>query len=137
LPDETEAQGSPTGDLEEVPRPVLGRILGTALVVGVVVVGGATLVLFAGRLPEGTNTLSLVVRGIVGLTIGLALTFFVRRMLGALSDPPPRPATVDATEADVVYECPVCGTRVRLEVAATAKAPRHCGEEMEPKLVAR
>jgi hypothetical protein len=62
----------------------------------------------------------------------------VRRMLGALADPPPPPPqTVDATETEVVYECPTCGTRLRLEVAATAKAPRHCGEEMEPSLRAR
>jgi hypothetical protein len=70
--------------------------------------------------------------------IGLALTLVVRRMLGVLADPPPpAPQTVDATQTEVVYECPTCGTRVRLELAATAKAPRHCGEEMEPSLRAR
>jgi DNA-directed RNA polymerase subunit RPC12/RpoP len=90
------------------------------------------------RLPDGTNASSLVVRGSMGLLIGSVLIFVVRRMLGALADPPPAtPARVDARETEVVYECPTCGTRVRLELAATAKAPRHCGEEMEPSLKAR
>jgi hypothetical protein len=67
--------------------------------------------------------------------IGGALIFVVRRMLRALTEPPPPPPqTVDARFSEVVYVCPVCGTRLRLEVAATAKAPRHCGEEMEPEL---
>jgi DNA-directed RNA polymerase subunit RPC12/RpoP len=35
---------------------------------------------------------------------------------------------------DVVYVCIVCGTRLRLEVAATGKAPRHCGEEMDAQV---
>ncbi len=100
-----------------------------------VVGGGTTLAVLAGRLPDGTDASSLVVRGLVGLTIGLALTLFVRRMMRAFGEAPaPPPALVDAREVDVVYVCPVCGTRVRLEIAATAKAPRHCGEEMEPSL---
>jgi DNA-directed RNA polymerase subunit RPC12/RpoP len=56
-------------------------------------------------------------------------------MLGALAaPPPPPPLTVDARPSDVVYECATCGTRVRLEVASTAKPPRHCGEEMEARI---
>ncbi len=79
-----------------------------------------------------------MVRGLVGLSIGLALIFVVRRMLGVLADPPPpAPERLDATATEVVYECPTCGTRLRLEVAATAKPPRHCGEEMEPAIRAR
>lgn len=75
-------------------------------------------------------------RAVIGLGVGLLLIIFVRRMLGALSEaPPPRPPTVDARSTDVVYECPVCGTRVRLEVAATGKPPKHCGEEMEPQVL--
>lgn len=71
-------------------------------------------------------------RGGVALAIGVALIVLVARVLGALSEPPPpSPPTIDAREADVVYRCIVCGTRLRLEVAATGKAPRHCGEEME------
>ena len=90
------------------------------------------------RLPDGTSTGSLVVRGLVGLSIGLALIFVVRRMLGVLADPPPpAPERLDATETEVVYECPTCGTRLRLEIAATVKPPRHCGEEMEPTIRAR
>jgi hypothetical protein len=90
------------------------------------------------RMPDGTNAGSLVIRGAIGLSIGLGLIMVVRRMLGSLTDPPPPPPqTVDAQESEVVYECISCGTRVRLELAATAKAPRHCGEEMEPSLRAR
>jgi len=87
------------------------------------------------RLPSGTDAGSLAVRAAVGLVLGIALVALVRRMLGALGEaPPPPPQQVDARPSDVVYECGVCGTRVRLEVAATGKAPKHCGDEMEAKL---
>lgn len=73
-----------------------------------------------------------MIRGGVALLVGLVLITFVRRMLRSLSEPPPPPPpTIEAASADVVYECGICGTRVRLEVAATGKAPRHCGEEMD------
>jgi hypothetical protein len=112
----------------------LRRIVGVLIFFGVVI--GAAVGIES--LPDGTNTASLVVRGLAGLSLGLVLIFIVRRMLGALADPPPPPPqTVDALETEVVYECPTCGTRLRLELAATAKAPRHCGEEMEPSVRAR
>jgi hypothetical protein len=86
-------------------------------------------------LPSGTNAGSLITRGIAALLIGLGIIFVVRRMLRALVlPPPPAPITVDARPSDVVYVCPVCGTRVRLEVAATVKPPKHCGEEMEARI---
>jgi len=97
-----------------------------------------------GQVPQGTKTSSLVIRGLVGLGVGLVLVVIVRRMLHALvAAPPIPPRTVDVRSTDVVYVCPVCKTRVRLEVAAsipgkgedadprTPKAPKHCGEEME------
>jgi hypothetical protein len=100
-----------------------------------VVVVIAAIAVSAALVPSGTETSTLIARAAIGLAIGLALTFVVRRMLRALvAPPPPPPLTVDARPADVVYECAVCGTRLRLEVAATAKAPRHCGEEMEAKI---
>jgi hypothetical protein len=119
-----------TGGPSGAPRFLLRRLLRALAVLIIVVVLGSLAV--ARGLPDGTNASSLVIRGAVGLAIGLALIFVVRRMIGALIDPPPpAPERVDARRADVTYECPVCGTRVRLEVAATTKAPRHCGEEME------
>jgi hypothetical protein len=75
------------------------------------------------------------VRAAIALGIGLVVVFVVRRMLGSLaSPPPPTPPTFEVPASDLVYVCPVCGTRVRLEVAATAKPPKHCGEEMEAML---
>src|SRR5207237_1143319 len=75
------------------------------------------------QLPSGTSTSSLVVRALVGLVIGVVLIVVVRRMLAALgAAPPPPPPKVDARPADVVYVCTLCGTRLRLEVAATGKA---------------
>jgi NhaP-type Na+/H+ or K+/H+ antiporter len=102
------------------------------VLVGIVV---TALVAGAGRLPSDTHVRSLVIRALVGLTVGVVLTVFVRRMLGALgAAPPAAPQTVEAGSADIVYECAQCGTRLRLEVASTGKAPKHCGEEMEPRL---
>lgn len=91
-----------------------------------------------GRLPEGTETSSLVIRGAVGLGIGLVVVVFVWRTLRVLTGPAEEPPQgVDARSSEVVYACAVCGTRLRLETASTGKAPRHCGEEMEPQLEAR
>ncbi len=107
------------------------------MVVGFIVFVGALvgiLVLFA-RLPSNTGAGSLVIRGVVAGLAGLILIVVVRRMTRSMAEPPPPPPqTVDARMSEVVYVCPVCGTRVRLELAATTKAPRHCGEEMEPQL---
>jgi hypothetical protein len=109
------------------------------VVLAVAVVAGVSILVTAlSRLPGDTGSGTLAIRASVGLGIGLVLTFFVRRMLRALTEPPPpAPPTVQASSADIVYECPVCGTRLRLEVAATGKAPRHCGEEMEPSVANR
>jgi hypothetical protein len=67
--------------------------------------------------------------------VGVSLVLLVRRMLRGLAEPPPpTPETIEAAGSGVVYECPVCGTRLRLEVAATTKPPKHCGEEMEARI---
>jgi hypothetical protein len=108
-------------------RRVVGLVVGL-----VVIVGFAELIV---HLPDNTGTSSVALRAGVGLVLGLVIILIVRRMLHALTEPPPPPPqTVDARMSEVVYVCQVCGTRVRLELAATAKAPRHCGEEMEPQL---
>jgi hypothetical protein len=87
------------------------------------------------QLPSGTNSGSIAIRAIVALAIGLMVIAVVRRSLAALGAAPPAPPPkVDARPADVVYVCTLCGTRLRLEVAATGKAPKHCGEEMEVQL---
>jgi hypothetical protein len=123
-----------TGGAQSAPRSLLR--LARSLVVLLVVflaIWGATAIL--GRLPSDTSATSLVVRGALGLSVGLVLIVIVRRMLRALAAPPPAPPRqVDARASEVVYTCPVCGTRVRLEVAVTAKPPKHCGEEMEATL---
>ena len=123
-----------TGGADGAPRSLLKLVRGLAtLLVVLLAIWGATALL--ARLPNDTSGPSLVVRGAIGLLIGLVLIVIVRRMLRALAAPPPAPPRqIDARASEVVYTCPVCGTRVRLEVAATAKAPKHCGEEMEPSL---
>jgi len=97
------------------------------LVIGIVVL--------IAHLPSSTGASSLALRGGAGVLIGILVIAIVRRMLHALTEPPPPPPqAIDARTSEVVYVCGVCGTRVRLELAATVKAPRHCGEEMEPQL---
>ena len=123
-----------TGGANSAPRSLfkLARSL-VLLVVVVFAIWTATALL--GRLPNDTSGVSLVVRGCLGLLIGLALIVVVRRSMRSLAAPPPAPPRqVDARESEVIYTCPICGTRVRLEVASTAKAPKHCGEEMEATL---
>jgi hypothetical protein len=124
-----------TGGPERAPRSFVGRVLFIVLGLFALVAAIWIVVMVLGNLPGDTGKGSLAIRAAVGLSIGLVFTFFAWRMLRALTEPPPpSPPTVEAQSSDVVYECPVCGTRVRLEVAATGKAPKHCGEEMEPSL---
>ncbi len=134
MADESHVHDVPTGGADSAPRSLLKLVRGLAtLLVVLLAVWGATALL--ARLPNDTSTPSLVVRGALGLSIGLVLVFVVRRSMRALGAPPAAPPRhVDARASEVVYTCPVCGTRVRLEVATTAKAPKHCGEEMEPSL---
>ncbi|MEX2393053.1 MAG: hypothetical protein WD826_01105 [Actinomycetota bacterium] len=121
-----------TGGPERAPRSVVQRLIRLVVTVFGLIIGVTLIALVADRLPEGTQTSALVTRGAIAFVVGLVLIVTVRRMLAALAGAPPAPPRkVDARPIDVVYECPVCGTRVRLEVAATAKAPKHCGEEME------
>lgn len=125
------SEGGPERPPSSFPVRLMRGLVG--LVILVAVVWG--MVALLSSLPEGTRAPALALRAAIGLAAGGSLIFVVRRMLRALTEPPPPPApTVDARTADVVYECPVCGTRLRLEVAATAKAPRHCGEEMEARI---
>jgi hypothetical protein len=101
-------------------------------VVAVFLVGVAVAI---GHLPAGTSTGSLILRAGAAFIAGMTLIVFVWRALRVMGDAPPAPPqTVNAVPADVVYECSVCGTRVRLEVASTGKPPKHCGEEMEAKV---
>ncbi|MEX0874899.1 MAG: hypothetical protein WD646_14510 [Actinomycetota bacterium] len=137
MPDQAESYEL-TGGPERATRSFAGRVVRIVLIAFALVAGISLVVAALGRLPGDTGSGSLAIRASVGLAIGLVLTFFVRRMLRALTEPPPpAPPTVQASSADIVYECSVCGTRLRLEVAATGKAPRHCGEEMEPSVANR
>jgi hypothetical protein len=111
---------------------LLGRIV---VVIGALAALAAATAFLSGTLSRGTTAGSLAGRAAIGLGLGLLLIVIVHRMLRALAEPPPPPhPTIDARATEVVYECPVCGTRVRLELAATAKAPKHCGEEMEARI---
>jgi len=102
-------------------------------VIALIAIGVAVTV----QLPSGTNASSIAVRAAVALLIGGALIVMVRRSLAAFGAAPPAPPKqVDARPADIVYVCTLCGTRLRLEVASTGKAPKHCGEEMQAELAA-
>jgi hypothetical protein len=122
--------GAPRSIRGRTTRRVAGLVLGLAVVVGFIEL--------IAHLPSNTGAGSIAFRAIAGLVIGGVVVVIVRRALRALTEPPPpSPQTVDARTSEVVYVCQVCGTRVRLELAATTKAPRHCGEEMEPQLAGR
>ena len=136
MADEPDVHDVTTGGAQSAPRSLfkLAPRRSSMLLVVVLAIWVAT-ALLAATAERHVRGRASIVRGALGLCIGLVLIVIVRRMLRALVAPPPAPPRqVDARASEVVYTCPVCGTRVRLEVAATAKAPKHCGEEMEPSL---
>jgi hypothetical protein len=70
------------------------------------------------------------VRAIVAAAMfGLILAWGGRKLF-KISHSPPEPELTDVKEYGLRYVCSVCGLELKVEVAATDKAPTHCGEAM-------
>jgi hypothetical protein len=92
----------------------LRLLAGLALLVAVVMLGIAFGYVRAG--------LALVFAGFV---LWLGTSYFT-----AAGEVPPEPEAEDVSASALKYVCPVCGLELRVEVATTDRAPRHCREAM-------
>jgi hypothetical protein len=69
-------------------------------------------------------------KAIVGVLVFLLLVAFSVRYLKSLATPPPADDPEDVSEYDLRYVCQMCGLELKVEVASSDKAPRHCMEPM-------
>ena len=60
-----------------------------------------------------------------GFVLWLGTSYFK-----AAGEVPPEPEAEDVSSSALKYVCPVCGLELRVEVATTDRAPRHCREAM-------
>lgn len=60
-----------------------------------------------------------------GFVLWLGTSYF-----RAAGEVPPEPDAEDVSSSELKYVCTVCGLELRVEVATTDRAPRHCREAM-------
>jgi hypothetical protein len=70
------------------------------------------------------------VKAVVGVIGFLLLVSFGVRYLKSLATAPPEDEPEDVSAYDLRYVCQMCGLELKVEVAASGKAPRHCMEPM-------
>jgi hypothetical protein len=70
------------------------------------------------------------VKAIVGVVVFLLLVAFGVRYLKSLATPPPADDPEDVSDYDLRYVCQMCGLELKVEMASSEKAPRHCMEPM-------
>jgi hypothetical protein len=69
-------------------------------------------------------------KAIVGVIAFLLLVSFGVRYLKSLATAPQEDEPADVSDYDLRYVCQMCGLELKVEVAASNKAPRHCMEPM-------
>jgi hypothetical protein len=69
-------------------------------------------------------------RALVALVFGGAVLWLGTSYFKAAGEVPPEPKAEDVSASALKYVCPVCGLELRVEVATTDRAPRHCREAM-------
>lgn len=71
-----------------------------------------------------------VFKAVVGVLVFLLLVGFGVRYLKSLATAPPAGELEDVSDYELRYVCQMCGLELKIEVASSDKAPRHCMEPM-------
>ena len=84
---------------------------------------GLGLVLFLGR-EYG------YVRSTVALLMAAAILYVGLSYFRSAGEAPPEPDVEDVSDESLRYVCTMCGLELKVEVAASDRAPTHCREKM-------
>jgi hypothetical protein len=69
-------------------------------------------------------------RALVALVFAAFVLWLGTSYFKAAGEVPPEPDAEDVSTSALKYVCTVCGLELRVEVATTDRAPRHCREAM-------
>lgn len=69
-------------------------------------------------------------RALVAVVFAAFVLWLGTSYFKAAGEVPPEPDAEDVTASELKYVCSVCGLELRVEVATTDRAPRHCREAM-------
>ena len=70
------------------------------------------------------------VRAVVALAMGAAIFYVGFSYFRSAGEAPPDPGVEDVSEESLRYVCTMCGLELKVEVAASDRAPSHCREKM-------
>ena len=70
------------------------------------------------------------VRAAVAVAMGGAILYVGLSYFGSAGEVPPDPELEDVSDNSLRYVCTMCGLELKVEVAASDRAPSHCREKM-------
>ena len=70
------------------------------------------------------------VRAAIALAMAGAILYVGLSYFGSAGEVPPDPEIEDVSDGALRYVCTMCGLELKVEVAASDKAPSHCREKM-------
>ncbi|HEX2295795.1 MAG TPA: hypothetical protein VHN37_10845 [Actinomycetota bacterium] len=70
------------------------------------------------------------VRAAIGLGMAGAILYVGLSYFGSAGEVPPDPEVEDVSDGALRYVCTMCGLELKVEVAASDRAPTHCREKM-------
>lgn len=70
------------------------------------------------------------VRAAVALAMAGAILYVGLSYFGSAGEVPPDPEVEDVSDGSLRYVCTMCGLELKVEVAASDRAPSHCREKM-------
>jgi hypothetical protein len=70
------------------------------------------------------------VRAAVGLSMAAAILYVGLSYFRSAGEVPPDPEVEDVSDGSLRYVCTMCGLELKVEVAASDRAPSHCREKM-------
>ena len=70
------------------------------------------------------------VRASLALAMGWAIFYVGFSYFRSAGDSPPEPEVEDVSDESLRYVCTMCGLELKVEVAASDRAPSHCREKM-------